>query len=103
MDSQFSRKLSYVKDTRAEAEEYDQNVIVVYLRIDEGKESGLVGHVPIEISKLTNQFLEANNNNGLKATVTGKNKRELGLIVPAKYTAMNTGSCRTKKYINILK
>ena len=37
-----------------------------------------------------NQFLEANNNNGLKATVIGKRNRELGLIGPAKYTAVTT-------------
>ena len=44
----------------------------------------------MEISKLMDQFLEANNNIGLEATVIWKHIRELGLIVPPKYMAMIT-------------
>ena len=34
------------------------------------------------------QFLDADKNNPLMATVVGKRKREVGLVIPAKYSAM---------------
>ena len=83
-------KLSCVKDTRTEAAEYDHNAIGVYLKVKEGEESGSVEHVPFEILKLMNQFLQANSGNRLTATFIGKRKREVGLIVPAKYVAMTS-------------
>ena len=64
-------KLSCVKDTRTEAAEYDHNAIGVYLKEKEGKESGLAGHVPFEISELMNQFFQANSGNRLTSTVIG--------------------------------
>ena len=42
----------------------------------------LVGHVPIELSSLVNNFLKANESNKLVAKVSGKRKREVGLVVP---------------------
>ena len=68
--------------------EHDENAIGVYLWGKEGRESGLVGHLPIEISKLMKQFLDADKNNPVMATVVGKRKREVGLVIPAKYSAM---------------
>ena len=50
----------------------------------------LVGHVPIELSRLMKNFLEANTENKLVAQVTGKRKREIGLVVPAKFSAFTT-------------
>ena len=47
----------------------------------------LIGHIPIEISQLMNYFLEAATTNTMTAVVTGKRKREIGLVVPAKYVA----------------
>ena len=48
----------------------------------------LAGHVPIELSHLLKNFLEAGNE--LCAQVTGKRKREVGLVVPAKFTALTS-------------
>ena len=48
----------------------------------------LMGHVPIELSHLLSYFLQANAENQLVAQVTGKRKREVGLVVPAKFTAL---------------
>jgi len=39
---------------------------------------------------LLKNFLEANAENRLLAEVTGKRKREVGLVVPAKFTAVST-------------
>lgn len=50
----------------------------------------LVGHVPIEISELINQFIEANSGNHLKVTVVKKRQKEVCLVVLAKYAAMTT-------------
>ena len=41
--------------------------------------------MPIEISKLMNQYLGADSSNRLVATISGKRKRELGVVVPAKF------------------
>ena len=44
-------------------------------------------HVPIELSSLLHYFLEADDENHLICQVTGKRKREVGLVIPAKYFA----------------
>ena len=44
-----------------------------------------VGHVPIECSSLLDYFLKADSANKLIATVEGKRKREIGLVVPGKF------------------
>lgn len=72
--------------TRAEAKEYDANAIGVYV-IKPDANKTLTGHVPIELSHLLSYFLQANAENQLVAQVTGKRKREVGLVVPAKFTA----------------
>ena len=51
------------------------------------KSERLVGHIPVEISQLINYFISAANTNTIIAVVTGKRKREIGLVVPAKYFA----------------
>ena len=49
-----------------------------------------VGHVSIELSGLLFYFLttDSEKRKKLRAEVIGKRKREIGLVVPAKYTAM---------------
>ena len=81
-------KLKCEFDKRKEAVEYDENAIGVYLWGEEGKESGLVGHLQTELSKLSKQFLEADKKNLLIVTVIGKRKVEVGLVIPGRYTAM---------------
>lgn len=81
------------KDTRAEAEEQDENAIGAYKPPTGTKQPNsktLAGHVPIELSRLLNNFLGANPDNKLFAKVTGKRKREIGLVVPAKFSAVTT-------------
>ena len=91
-------KLKCEFDKRSEAAEYDENAIGVYIWGEEGKESGLVGHLPIELSKLLKQFLDADKKNMLIVTVTGKRKREVGLVVPGRYTAIT----ERKEIIDVL-
>ena len=78
------------KDTRAKAKEHDENAIGVYRvtkQLDlQTKTKTLVGHFPIELSRLMKYFLEANTENKLVAQVSGKRKREMGLVVPAKFS-----------------
>ena len=66
-------------DTREEAIEHDKNAIGVFKSAD--KET-LIGHLPIEISCLLTNFLKTAPENKLDASVVGKRKREVGLIVP---------------------
>ena len=91
-------KLKCEFDKRSEAAEYDENAIGNYIWGKEGKESGLVGHLPIELSKLLKQFLDADKKNMLIVTVIGKRKREVGLVVPGRYTAMT----ERKEIIDVL-
>ena len=44
----------------------------------------LVGHIPIEISSLCFHFINQDPGNKIKALITGKRQREIGLVVPAK-------------------
>ena len=50
-------------------------------------EECLVGHVPIEISKLLYNFLREDKSNSIKLKVVGKRKREVGLLIPATFIA----------------
>jgi|OM-RGC.v1.036070880 hypothetical protein len=43
----------------------------------------LVGHIPIEFSKIMNQFITKDGNR-VELKVLGKRKREVGLVVPVK-------------------
>ena len=56
-------------------------------QIETEKERILVGHIPIEISQLLYHFLNAHLSNKLWAMPTGKRKREIGLVVPARFLA----------------
>ena len=87
-------KLYCRKDERMEAEAYDSHAIGVY------KTDGvLVGHIPIEISSVVDYFLRDSPENRLDAIVIGKRKREVGLVIPAKYIAIT----KDLRAANILK
>ena len=84
----FDQVLECEQDTRAEAREYDANAIGVYQEVKQPESiKKLVGHVPIELSSLLKNFLQASKEKRLIAQATGKRKREVGLVVPAKFTA----------------
>ena len=51
------------------------------------KDGTLVGHIPIELSRLIDYFLESTEENFVSALVVGPRKREVGLVVPAKFSA----------------
>ena len=83
-------------DNREEAIEYDKNAIGVFKT---GDLETLVGHFPIELSCLLKYFLEASPENNLITVVTGKRKREVGLVVPAKYVALTKNKTFAKYFI----
>ena len=63
----MEKMLNCLKDIRGEAMEYDKNAIGVYRTPSESEQEMLVGHVPIEISSLMNNFLKASYSNKLVA------------------------------------
>ena len=58
----------------------------------------MVGSAPVEFSSLLYHFLQASAENYINAEVIGKRKREVGLVVPAKYNAFT----RNKKIAMVL-
>ena len=58
----------------------------------------LLGHIPIEISSLMYYFLDELTENRIKAVVIGKRKREIGFVVPAKYTVVTTDNMRENTF-----
>ena len=62
--------------------------------MEEQKE--LVAHVPVELSSLIYYFLNASSENRMTVEVTGKRKREVGLVVPAKFNAVTKDKKTTK-------
>lgn len=95
----LDEKLSCKPDPREEAQSYDKYALGVFKRVSESDNEKLVGHIPIELSQLLYHFLNTGENgNKLTAAVVGKRKREIGLIVPAKFTA----TTKHKKFAEIL-
>ena len=84
--SELNRKFKCAIDSRDEPVKYDENTINIYLCDKERREAGIVGHLPVKISKLTKQFQKADKNN--LTNVFGKRKRKIGLVIAAKYSAM---------------
>ena len=76
--------------------EYDKFAVGIYNENEEEKE--LIGHVPVELSSLIYHFLNASSENKLTVEVTGKRKREVGLVVPAKFNALT----KDKKIAKVL-
>ena len=84
---EISEKFEYYEDTRKEAKDYNKHSIGIFkLSSKEGKKT-LVGHIAVELSSLIDYFLMIEETNRVIAEVTGKRKREVGLVVPAKFTA----------------
>ena len=79
-------------DDRLEALEYDKCAIGAYKIKEKEKDmeeqKELVGHVPVELSSLIYHFLNATSKNRMTVEVTGKRKREVGQVVPAKFNAL---------------
>ena len=84
-------------DNRDEAQENDKYAVGIYKKNDDGSKK-LVGHAPVEFSSLLYHFLQASTENCINVEVIGKRKREVGLIVPAKYNAFT----RNKKIAVVL-
>ena len=83
---QIGERFICLKDNRSEALEYDTHAIGAYKKVEEPDEKlKLVGHVSIEWSSLLDYFLKADSSNKLIATVEGKRKCEIGLVVPGKF------------------
>ena len=61
---------------------------------------GLVGHVPIELSRIISYFLQDSETNEVKVAVNGKRIQEHGLVVPDKYYP-RTESKQAVKYKEI--
>ena len=75
------------EDKRKEAKDYDEHAVGLFkISSREGKKT-IVGHVPIELSSLIDYFLKVDELNSVLAEVMKKRKREVGLVVPAKFTA----------------
>ena len=80
-------ELECQEDTRKEAKDYDGRAVGLFKSPNRGENKTLVGHVPIEISILIHYFLKADESDKVSAQVTGKRRREVGLVVPARFTA----------------
>ena len=91
----IGEKLECYEDTRKEAKDYDKHSVGIFkLSRKEGKKT-LVGHIPVELSSLIDYFLKIEETNRVIAEVTGKRKHEVGLVVPAKFTASIMHMCWT--------
>ena len=90
-------------DDGPEALEYDKFAAGIYKikkkEKDMEEQKELVGHVPVELSSLIYHFLNASSENRMTVEVTDKRKREVGLVVPAKFNAL-TKDKKTAKVLN---
>lgn len=86
-------------DERKEALDYDKYAVGIFKHKKDISGLGLVGHVPVELSKQLNQFLKADTRNCIYVEVIGKRKREVGLVVPAKFSA-RTKCSRTARVLD---
>ena len=95
---EIGKKLECYEDTRKEAKDYDKHSVGIFkLSSKEGKKT-LVRHIPVELSSLIDYFLKIQETNRVIAEVTGKRKREVGLAVPAKFTA----STMNRRFAHVL-
>lgn len=86
--SELNLRFKCAIDTRDEAMEHDENAIIIYF-YGKGREAGFVGHLSKEISKFIKQFLSADKNNLVMATIFGKRKREVDLVIPCQIQSNN--------------
>ena len=85
-------------DDRPEALEYDKFAVGIY-KIKEKEQKELIGHVPVELSSLIYHFSNASSGNRMTTEVTGKCKREVGLVASAKFNAL-TKDKKTAKVLD---
>ena len=78
---------------------YDKNAICVYRTPSESERKMLVGHVPIELSRLLNNFLKANESNKLVVKVSGKRKRKVALVCSSEIQNTDEGVYRLAKIL----
>ena len=95
---EVGEKLECYEDTRKEAKDYDKHSVGIFKLSSEKGKKTLVGHIPIELSSLIDYFLKAEETNRVIAEVTGKRKRAVGLVVPAKFTA----STMNRRFAHVL-
>ena len=70
------------KNNREEALSHNKHSVGVF------KNDGtLIGHIPIELSGLIDYFMESTQENFVLNLVIGPRKREVGLVVPTKFSA----------------
>ena len=79
---ELNEKLDCKKDNQEEALGQDKHSIRVYR-----KDGTLVGHVPIELSRLIDYFVKSKEGNFVAAVVAGPRKWEVGLVVPVNFSA----------------
>ena len=91
-DAAIGDTLEAASDDREEAKEYDKYSVGFY------KKDLLVGHIPMEISSLCFHFINQDPENKIRAMITGKRQREIGLVLPGKiiFTTNN------KRYSEVL-
>ena len=77
-DAAVREMLETAPNDQEEAKEYGKYTFGLY------KKDILIGHIPIEISSLCFHFINQNSGNKIKALITGKGQREIGLVVLAK-------------------
>ena len=79
-------------DDQPESLEYDKFAVGIYKIKEKEKDmeeqKELAGHVPVELSSLIYHFWNASSENRITVEVTGKRKREVGLVVRAKFNAL---------------
>ena len=84
-------------DNQDEAQENDKCVVGIHKKNDDGSKE-LVDLAPVEFSSLLYHFLQASAENCINVEVIDKRKREVGLVVLAKYNAFT----RNKKIAMVL-
>ena len=92
MSPKANDELECHEDTRKEAKDYDGHAVGLFKTPSRGENKTLVGHVPIEISSLIDYFLKADKSNSVSAQVTGKRKREVGLVVHSMHCNSKTSA-----------
>ena len=75
-------------------------MISIFKRQEDGiSKLSLRDYAPVELSRLLNQFLKVDTGNCIYVEVIGKPKLEVGLVVPAKFSA-GTKCSRTAKVLD---
>ena len=94
----IGEKLLCKNDKREEAKAYDDFAVGLYGKDSSGGSDVLVGHVPIELSRLVCTFLNAEDSNEGDAEVIEKRTAENGLVAPA----INSLRTRNKNISDVL-